>query len=165
MIARARAVVFLLLALLATAAMAAPKDTGPQWASLTADQQQILAPLSADWDKELTREQKVKWVGIAKRYPGMKPEEQQRIQLRMQKWAKLTPEQRWQARERYRSLGKIPPERREELRNYWAEYQALPAEEKRMFDVPPSYVKPSERRKRAPAKKPGSTVAPAVTPL
>jgi hypothetical protein len=155
---------FLLAACLATAAVAAPKDQGPQWASLTADQQQILAPLAPDWDKGLTRDQRVKWIAIAKRYPRMKPEEQQRIQARMQKWAKLTPAQRAQAREQYRALGKITPDRREELRQYWADYQALPPEEKRMFDVPPSYVKPSERRKRAPGKKPGTTQAPA-TPL
>jgi hypothetical protein len=163
-----RAVLLFLVA--ATAAMtpagAAQKERGPQWASLTADQQQVLAPLAADWDKQLSHEQKVKWLGIAKRYPSMKAEEQKRVQARMQKWAKLTPEQRWQARERYRSLGKIAPDRREELQRYWAEYQALPPEEKRAFDVPPGYVRPSERRKRVPTKKPGTTyTAPAVTPL
>ena len=163
---RALSAALLLLALAATAAGAAPKDRGPQWASLTADQQLMLAPLAADWDKQLSREQKVKWLGIAKRYPSMKPEEQMRVQARMQKWAKLTPAQRSQARERYRSYGKVAPDRREELRRYWAEYQALPPEEKRAFDVPPGYVRPAERRKRVPAKKPGTTyTAPAVTPL
>jgi Spy/CpxP family protein refolding chaperone len=140
----------LLLALAATAAVAAPKVDGPQWASLTADQQQILAPLAADWDQGLSREQKQKWIGITKRYPSMKPESQKRVQGRMQKWAKLTPAQRAQAREQYRSLGKVAPDQqRDELRRYWAAYQALPREEKRMFDVPPSYVPPKERRKRA----------------
>jgi hypothetical protein len=139
-----------LLTLAATAAVAAPKVDGPQWASLTADQQQILAPLAADWDKGLTREQKQKWIGITKRYPTMQPEEQQRVQGRMQKWAKLTPAQRAQAREQYRSLGKVAPDQqRDELRRYWAAYQALPREEKRMFDVPPSYTPPKERRQRA----------------
>ena len=144
----------LALCLAAPAALAASKDRGPQWASLTADEQQVLAPLGADWDKHLSREQKVKWRGIAKRYPSMKPEEQRRVQARMQKWAKLTPEQRWQARERYRSLGKLAAERREELRRHWAEYQALSPHEKRMYDVPPSYVPPAERRQRAAPAKP-----------
>jgi hypothetical protein len=167
MMRRALAAAVLLLVFAATAAIGAgPKVEGPQWASLTADQQQILAPLARDWDKHLTREQKVKWLGIAKRYPKMTPEAQKRVQTRMQKWAKLTPEQRWQARERYRNYGKAAPERRDELRHYWAEYQALPPEEKRMFDVPPSYVRPAERRKRAPKKQPGTTqTAPAETPL
>ena len=136
------------LLVLAVSAVAAPKEAGPQWASLTADQQQILAPLQNDWPK-LSREQKTKWLGIAKRYPEMKPEEQKRAQARMQKWVKLTPEQRWQAREQYRSLTtKVAPDRREQLRRYWAEYNSLPPHEKRMYDVPPTYVKPAERRKR-----------------
>jgi hypothetical protein len=137
------------------AALAAGPVAGPAWSTLSAEHKEILAPLAADWDKDLTRDQKVKWVGIAKRYRTMKPEEQKRVQMRMQKWAKLTSEQRWQARERYRSLGKIAPDRREELRRHWAEYQSLPPHEKRMFDVPPNYVPPKERRKRTkPAVKP-----------
>jgi len=154
---RALLTAVLLLVVAATAAapsaMAAPKDRGPQWASLNADQQQALAPLSVEWDK-LSKPHKEKWLGIAKRYPAMKPEEQKRVQDRMQKWTKLTPEQRWQAREQYRSIAKIAPDRRrEELRRYWAEYQALSPHEKRMFDVPPSYTPPAERRHRpAPAK-------------
>lgn len=137
----------LLLACAMSGALGAPRDKSPAWASLTADQQQVLAPLSGDWSK-LAREQKIKWIGIAKRYPTMKPEEQKRAQGRMQRWAKLTPAQRWEAREQYRSIGKAAPNRREELRRYWAEYQALPPHEKRMFDVPPSYVPPAERRQR-----------------
>lgn len=148
---RALKALLLMLAFAATAAVAAPKDKGPQWASLNADQQQALAPLAGEWDK-LSQQHKAKWLGIAKRYPAMQPEEQKRVQERMQKWTKLTPEQRWQAREQYRSIGKMAPDRREELRRYWAEYQALPPHEKRMFDVPPSYMPPAERRHRAPAK-------------
>jgi hypothetical protein len=151
----------LLLALVALAclpaATAATPVAGPAWSSLSAEHKNILAPLAADWDKDLTRDQKVKWVGIAKRYPTMKPEEQNRVQMRMQKWAKLTSDQRWQARERYRSLGKIAPDRREELRRHWAEYQALPPHEKRMFDVPPNYMPPAVRRQRV---KPPTTPAP-----
>ena len=138
-----------LFALAASAAAAAPKDRPPQWASLTADQQQALAPLQNDWPR-LSKEQKVKWLGIAKRYPAMKPEEQKRVQTRMQKWVTLTPAQRWQAREQYRSIAtKVAPDRKEQLRRYWAEYQSLPPHEKRMYDVPPSYEKRAERRKRA----------------
>ena len=150
---RALLAAFLFLALAATGALAAPKDRGPEWAALTADQQQVLAPLSAEWNK-LSLPHKTKWLGIAKRYPAMKEDEQKRVQARMVKWTKLTPEQRWQAREQYRSIGKIAPDRREELRRYWAEYQSLPPHEKRMFDVPPNYMPPAERRQRAPTKKP-----------
>jgi len=142
----------LMLAIAMTGAVAAPKEKGPAWATLTADQQQTLAPLAPEWSK-LSREQKTKWLGISKRYPGMKADEQKRVQNRMQKWVKLTPEQRWQAREQYRSIGKMAPERRQELHKYWAQYQALPPHEKRMFDVAPTYVPPAERRQRSPAAK------------
>jgi len=149
---RALLAAVLLLALAATSAIAAPKDRGPQWASLTADQQQMLAPLAGEWNS-LPPDQRVKWLGIAKRYPSMTPVGQKRVQTRMQKWAKLTPQQREQAREQYRSIGKIAPDRREELRRQWAEYQALPPHEKRMFDVPPNYVPPAERRQRTASPK------------
>jgi Protein of unknown function (DUF3106) len=150
------AALLLLCALTATSAFAAPKDRGPQWSALTADQQTALAPLSGEWNK-LSLPHKTKWLGIAKRYPAMKPEEQKRAQERMQSWTKLTPEQRWQAREQYRNIGKLAPDhRQEELRRHWAQYQALPPHEKRMFDVPPTYMPPAVRRQRAapPKQKP-----------
>lgn len=108
----------------------------PAWAELTAEQQKVLAPLRADWDW-LDRERKLKWVGIAKRYPAMKPQEQARVQRRMQAWAKLTPEQRRQARETYKQIAKKPPVKREKLREAWAEYQRLqPAAPARRLLVP-----------------------------
>jgi len=128
-----------------TAGAAPPQKSKPAWAELTVSQQQILDPLKADWD-ELNSSRKANWVGIANRYPSMKPEEQKRVQARMQEWAKLSPEQRRVARERYKSMGKLPPEKREQLQQHWAEYQALPPGEKRMLDTPPTN-KASERRK------------------
>jgi len=101
----------------------------PAWAELTAEQQQILAPLKADWES-LEPERRRKWIGIAKRYPAMKVAEQERVQRRMQYWAKLTPEQRRQARETYKQIVKVPPEKRGKLREQWAEYQALPPQER-----------------------------------
>lgn len=92
------------------------------WGELTAEQQQILAPLKADWDS-LEPERKRKWIGIAKRYPKMTPKGQERVQRRMQAWANLTPEQRRQARETYKRLAKSP-EKKKALRQQWAEYQA-----------------------------------------
>lgn len=142
-----------LVALACTAASAAPPGKGPAWAELTADEQQVLAPLKPDWQR-LGPERKQKWLGIAKRYPAMKPEEQQRIQRRMAAWAKLTPEQRGAARQQYRSLGKLVPERKQDLRQQWAEYQALPPHERRMFDVPPESTRSAERNRRVKPKRP-----------
>jgi hypothetical protein len=110
----------------------------PAWAELTAEHQQILAPLKADWDA-LEPERRQKWLAIAKRYPKMKVEEQERVQRRMQAWANLTPEQRRQARENYKHLAKTPREKRDKnLREAWAEYQALPPSERQNLAPPPS---------------------------
>jgi hypothetical protein len=115
----------------------------PAWAGLTAEQQMILAPLKTDWES-LAPERRRKWIGIAKRYPKMKLEEQERVQRRMQDWAKLSPEQRRQARENYKRIVKAPPERREKLRQEWAEYQALPPHERQNLVPPP----PAEKKRR-----------------
>ena len=118
-----RAFVIIALCLAFGVAMAQPqRATRPAWAELTAQQQQTLAPLKADWDR-LDPEQRRKWIGIAKRYPGMKPQEQERVTRRMQAWAALTSEQRRLARETYKRLAKEPPEKRGKLREKWAEYQ------------------------------------------
>ena len=107
----------------------------PAWAELTAEQQQILAPLKADWES-LEPERRRKWIGVAKRYPSMTARGQERVQRRMQTWAKLTPEQRRQARETYKQIVKVPPEKRAKLREQWAEYQQLPEHERENLVAP-----------------------------
>lgn len=113
--------------------------TGPEWAELNADQQRILAPLKSDWGN-LSPERRRKWLGIAKRYPAMKPLEQERVEDRMQRWANLSPEQRAQARENFKRMAKASAEKRRKLREQWAQYQAtLPPEQRQGFaPVPPS---------------------------
>jgi len=136
------AAAFALLALAGSALAQGPKK-GPAWAALNAEQQQILAPLKDTWE-QITPDRRRNWIGLAKRYPKMKPEEQQRVQRRMQSWAKLTPEQRKQARENYRRISKVPPEKRGDLKQQWSEYQSLPPQE-RQGAAPP-------KKKPAPAK-------------
>jgi len=107
-------------ALSALAATAEKKQ--PDWVKLTPEQQQILAPLAGDWNTLDERPRK-KWLLLAKRYPKMKPDEQQRLQTQMKDWAKLTPEQRRVARENFKKLAKQPPEKREAVKKNWHEYQ------------------------------------------
>jgi hypothetical protein len=102
---------------------------GPEWAQLTAQQQQILAPLANDWTN-IEGARRNKWVEIAKRYPTMTPQQQARLQSQMKQWAGLTPEQRAEVRARYRNLQKLPPEKREEIRRKWHEYDKLTEQEK-----------------------------------
>jgi hypothetical protein len=118
----------------------------PAWAELTAEQQQVLAPLKNDWDS-LEPDRRLKWIAIAKRYPRMKAVEQERVQRRMQIWANLSPEQRRQARENYKHLAKAPRRApNKDLRQAWAEYQALSPYERQSL-VPPTSTDP-RRQKR-----------------
>lgn len=138
-----------LCAALGTAAAAGPQKKNPSWSDLTAEQQQILAPLAPpEWD-QLNNSRKANWLGIANRYPKMSPTEQRRVQSRMQKWVKLTPEQRRQARETYKQIGKLPPEKKKNLHQQWSEYQTLPPHEKSSLAAPPAEDKSAERRRRA----------------
>ncbi|MBE0622261.1 MAG: DUF3106 domain-containing protein [Burkholderiales bacterium] len=94
----------------------------PDWSQLTPEQQTILAPLASDWNSFDNKRRK-KWLLTAKRYPKMKPQQQQRLQTQMQDWANLTPEQRRIARENYKKLEKQPPEKREKVKQTWRERQ------------------------------------------
>jgi hypothetical protein len=125
----------------AAAKKKAPSVVRPAWIELAPEHREILAPLKDDWEN-LERERRLKWVGIAKRYPKMKPEEQARMQRRMQAWSKLTPEQRRQARESYKTLAK-DKDQHGNLREQWAEYQALPPEERQSLEP-----QPAERKQR-----------------
>ena len=136
------AAAFALLALAGSAMAQAPKK-GPAWAELTAEHQQILAPLKNDWG-QIAPDRRRNWIALAKRYPTMNAKEQERIQRRMEHWAKLTPEQRKQARENYRRISKVPPDKRGDLKQQWSEYQSLPPQE-RQGAAPP-------KKKPAPAK-------------
>lgn len=98
------------------------KSPRPLWSELSPKQQAVLAPLAADWDNLDTTRRK-KWVTIANRYPKMKPDEQQRLQSRMQVWAKLTPAQRKVARDNYKSLRQLPRPQRGEIHQKWQQHQ------------------------------------------
>jgi hypothetical protein len=117
----------------------------PAWAELTAEQQQVLAPLKADWDA-LDPDRRMKWIAIAKRYPRMKALEQQRVQRRMQVWVRLTPEQRRVARENYKQLAKAPRRApKKTLSQAWAEYQALSPYERQSL-VPTDSTDPRRQK-------------------
>ncbi|HZE62222.1 MAG TPA: DUF3106 domain-containing protein [Burkholderiales bacterium] len=117
----------------------------PAWAELTAEQQQVLAPLKADWDT-LEPDRRLKWIAIAKRYPRMKTVEQERVQRRMRTWATLSPEQRRQARENYKQLAKAPrPAPKKNLSQAWAEYQALSPYERQSL-VPTDSTDPRRQK-------------------
>lgn len=157
----------LALSLFSPAQAVVPELRQPAWAELTQEQKLILAPLSRDWDK-MEAFRKKKWLGIAKRYPTMKPEEQARVQRRMQDWASLTPEQRTQARAQYKNLKTAPPEKKEAIKQKWEQYKELPDEEKKRLAEKAAAkrtAKPHALTPKIPAApQPLPTAAPVVTP-
>lgn len=96
-----------------------------RWNELNLQQQNILEPLAEHWDT-MEPARKKKWLGIAKRYPKMNSQEQQRIQSQMQSWHALTAEQRKQVRERFKKMEQLPVEKRQEIKQRWYEYEQLP---------------------------------------
>jgi Protein of unknown function (DUF3106) len=101
----------------------------PGWSLLNTQQQVILAPLAAEWDK-LDNLGRKKWLGIAERYPGLNKDEQRRVQDRMREWVSLTPEQRTRARDTYKEFNQLPSEQKQAVKQKWEAYSKLPPEEK-----------------------------------
>ncbi len=119
-----RAMTLALAMLAATVARSA--DSELDWAVLTPAQQQTLAPLQRSWSTiDSTRRQK--WVELAGKFPSMPADERQRVQTRMNEWAKLTPAERATARIQFQEVRRLPAEERQAQ---WQAYQALPAEDR-----------------------------------
>jgi hypothetical protein len=102
-------------------AYASAESAQPSWEQLKPQQKEVLAPLAQEWNN-LDAAKRKKWLGIAKRYPGMKPSEQHRTQLQMRDWYSLTPEQREIVREKYKTIKKLPPDKRDEIKQKWRGY-------------------------------------------
>lgn len=125
--ARAAAIAALL-AGLAAPGLASAQSTGgdPKWSQLSPAQQTALSPLRNDWDR-LDPSGKQKWVEVAGRFNTMAPYQRERVQERMNEWAKLSPNQRTEARINYQQSKQVPQADRQAR---WEAYQALPAEER-----------------------------------
>lgn len=133
----------------------AKKKPPPAWAELSPAKQKILAPLAGEWDR-LDATNRTRWLGVAKRYPGMTPVGQKRTQSRMEKWAKLTPREREEARGEYRRLkGKEDAD----LRGMWQQYQSLPPAERQALTAPAAPAKPPADRARTQRRQDGQAPA------
>lgn len=108
------------------AAASTPKHSG-NWDDLSVVQQKILAPLEEDWSY-LSKERRQKWIQVANLYPKMKRADQERLQSRMNEWAKLSQKDRRIARDNYLSSLRFPAE---EKASAWQAYQQLSAEDKK----------------------------------
>lgn len=133
----------------ATAVAQAPKSPapsidagGPAWSSLTAQQRSVLAPLQRDW-ASIDTSGKAKWLELAVRFPSMPVAEQQRVQVRMAEWARLTPAERGRARLSFQETKQLSGEQKQQR---WEAYQALPDEERKALAA---RAKPTDDRARA----------------
>ena len=108
------------------AAASVPKHSG-NWDDLSLVQQKILAPLEEDWSY-LSKERRQKWIQVANLYPKMKRADQERLQSRMNEWAKLSQKDRRIARDNYLSSLRFPAE---EKASAWQAYQQLSADDKK----------------------------------
>jgi hypothetical protein len=143
---------------LAISASAAVALHDPKWIEISPQQKTILAPLSGEWD-QMDATQRKKWLGIAQRFPSMKPEEQIRVQERMTEWVKLRPEERQSARSKYKDLKKAPPEKQAAVKQKWQEYETLPDDEKQRLKQ--QHAQHKSRSAKA-ATKPPTAFRPAI---
>ncbi len=103
----------------------ATSDTPMQsWSQLSDDERKVLAPLGSEWDT-LRPWQREKMLDIAKDYPKMDAQKQQRVQARLNSWSRMTPYERENARKRYQEFTALSPEKKAEIRKKWAEHQKL----------------------------------------
>ncbi|MDP3621463.1 MAG: DUF3106 domain-containing protein [Polynucleobacter sp.] len=137
-----------------TAAVSAAKHSG-NWENLSPVQQRILAPLEEDWSY-LSNERRQKWIQVANLYPKMKTVDQERLQLRMNDWAKLSQKDRRIARDNYLSSLRFPAE---EKTTAWQAYQQLSPEEKKKLAA-----KEDKKKKPTAANSPALQARPPATP-
>jgi Protein of unknown function (DUF3106) len=101
-------------------------EAKPLWKDLTAEQQQSLKPLAANWPT-IDEAQKRKWLAVSRNYPALAPAEQAKLHSRMTEWTSLSARQRTEARMNFAETKKLPPG---EKAAKWQAYQALSPEEK-----------------------------------
>lgn len=107
----------------------------------------MLAPLQRDWGS-IDEIRKAKWLEVAARFPSMPVAEQQRVQIRMAEWARLTPAERSQARLSFQESKQLSGEEKQQR---WEAYKALPDEERKALA---DRAKPGNDRGRAPLASP-----------
>ena len=113
---------------------ASTKEDGVAWAQLSSQQRADLSPLQPQW-RDLSGATKEKWLAVSKRMSTMRPDERERIQSRMSRWASLSPVERGQTRLQFNAARRVSPDTRAER------YNELSEEERRQLAaraVPPA---------------------------
>lgn len=103
-----------------------PVLAGKSWEALTPQQRTVLAPLTGQWS-QMDASARDTWVALAKRYPEMEANEQQRLRDRMRDWAALSPTERRRVHQGFLAAQRVGPEERQQK---WEQYQALAPEQR-----------------------------------
>jgi hypothetical protein len=119
---------WLLLLGLMTAAPSYAQGAHP-WSSLSAAQQNLLAPLQPQWDtlpparQEHMLERTQEWMKLP-------PDRQQEIRDRIERWQQMTPEQRAQARQNQHLYDTLPTDKQQQLHDAFKRFQQLPPDQR-----------------------------------
>ncbi|MGQ0710646.1 MAG: DUF3106 domain-containing protein [Rhodoferax sp.] len=127
---------------------------------MSPEQKRALHPLHALWNS-LGDVHRKKWLATVRNYGQLPATEQQKVQQRMEQWAKLTPLERERARDNFAVARKTLPA---DKVSKWQEYQALsPEQREHLAKTPP----PTPKRRGAAKlpKAPPVALAPAPAPL
>lgn len=111
-------------------------ESGVRWQELSPSQRAALRPLEREWP-QIDAPQKQKWLELSLRVPSMSADERNRVQARMNDWARLSPQERGRTRLNFEEAKQLPAKDRQAR---WEAYQALPPEQKRALAeraVPP----------------------------
>jgi hypothetical protein len=105
-----------------------PKAPEPvSWEQMTPEQKVALEPLSHKWNT-MANPARQKWLGIAKVFASLRPEEQQRMHEKMHEFVGLTAEERRLVRENFSRSKTLDPSQKSAQ---WEQYRQLPEEEKK----------------------------------
>lgn len=85
----------------------------PRWEQLNSEQQQVLAPLAADWNR-YAPDKKQDLLTIVPRFSELTSGQQQRLQRRLKAWTELSEPQRDEIRANWKKLQQLPPAQREQ---------------------------------------------------
>ncbi|OHX12462.1 DUF3106 domain-containing protein [Chromobacterium sphagni] len=97
----------------------------PLWDQLNSEQQQVLSPLAAEWNR-YAPDKKRNLLAIVPRFIGLPPQQQQRVRQKLKTWSELSQPQRDQIRANWKKLQQLPPEQRELVMRRLRERSAIP---------------------------------------
>ena len=86
----------------------------PRWDQLNSEQQQVLSPLAAEWNR-YAPDKKQNLLAIVPRFIDLPPQQKQRVRQRLKAWSELSQTQRDEIRANWKKLQQLPPEQRERV--------------------------------------------------